>query len=132
MIKGIRNSNMLLIAIVVILAVVVGYFGFRSFANEKQYVAVYTVTGDLYFGATRVFSRNVLTDVHIIQQTNNEETPLALQKFTNVFWAPEDAIRLNDEQIVWTTRLRDDSQVVQYINGTLQRQSAPVEQGATQ
>ena len=114
-----RSVNIVLVGVVLVLLGIVGYLGFRTWTQDN-YVGVYTTTGDLYFGSVRPFSRTTLTDAYILQQTNNTETPFALQRLADVFWAPRGTLRLNDSQIVWMARLRPESQVVQYIRGTSQ------------
>ena len=124
MVKKLKNVNIILAIIIVLLLVVVGYFSVRTLVGDKEYIAVYTTTGDLYFGHKGLFSFGKLSDVHILQATNDEQSPVSLQKLSDMFWGPEGVIDLNDDRVVWTAKLRADSQIVQFINGTLQPAAA--------
>ncbi|MEK7162907.1 MAG: hypothetical protein AAB696_01320 [Patescibacteria group bacterium] len=109
--------NKILLAIVVILLVALGaiiYWQRGGF--EKPYWAVYLNTGDLYFGKLNRFPKMSLSDVWLLQRNPQDtKNPLSLSKFKEVFWGPEDKLYLNDENIVWKAKLREDSQFVQSI-----------------
>ena len=38
-----------------------------------------------------------------------------VQKFSNVFWGPEDFIKINRDEVAWYTKLKSDSQLVRLI-----------------
>jgi hypothetical protein len=51
-----------------------------------------------------------------------------LAKFSGAFWGPEDKIYLNEKNIVWKTKLRVDSPVVQFIKNPQTGQNQPAGQ----
>lgn len=120
--------NKILLAIVVVLLIALGavvYWQRGGF--EKPYWAVYLDTGDLYFGKLNRYPKMSLSDVWLLQRNSQDtKNPLSLAKFKEVFWGPEDKIYLNDEKIVWKTKLREDSQVVQFIKNSQTAQSQPL------
>ncbi|MDP3015022.1 MAG: hypothetical protein Q8N28_01245 [bacterium] len=111
------NINKILLAIVIILLIALGavvYWQRSGF--EKSYWAVYLDTGDLYFGKLSSFPKLSLSDVWFLQRNPQDtQNPLSLTKFGNAFWGPEDKIYLNEKSVAWKTKLREDSQVVQFI-----------------
>ncbi len=129
-----KKIIVILIALIVILIIalfVVIYWQEISF--ESPYWAVYLDTGDVYFGKPHWFPRFNLTDVWFLQRnTNNTENPLSLTKFSQAFWQPEDKIYLNGKNIIWKTKLKDDSQIVQYIKDFQASQNQQSTQPSTQ
>lgn len=61
-----------------------------------------------------MFPSLILTDVYYIQKNTTDNT-LGLEKFTDSIFNPENNININRDNIVWTTKLREDSQVVKAI-----------------
>jgi hypothetical protein len=55
-----------------------------------------------------------MTDVYYIQK-NETDNSLGLQKFTDSVFAPENQIILIRDNIVWTTKLKEDSQIIKAI-----------------
>ena len=109
--------NKILLAIVIILLIALGVVVYWQRSGfEKSYWAVYLDTGDLYFGKLSRFPKLSLNDVWFLQRNPQDtQNPLSLTKFGNAFWGPEDKIYLNEKSVVWKTKLREDSQVVQFI-----------------
>lgn len=109
--------NKILLAVVAVLLVALGVIIYwQKVGFEKPYWAVYLDTGDLYFGKLNKFPRLSLSDVYFLQRSpNDQQNPLSLAKFSQAFWGPEDKIYLNEKNIVWKAKLREDSQVVQFI-----------------
>ena len=126
------NINKILLAIVIILLIALGvviYWQRSGF--EKSYWAVYLNTGDLYFGKLDRFPKLSLSGIWLLQRNSQDtKNPLSLAKFKEVFWGPEDKIYLSDENIVWKTKLREDSQVVKFIKNP-QTQTQPLIQEST-
>jgi len=119
--------------VVVILFIAVGAGFFISNYLQPQYYAVYMRTGDIYFGKFKQFSRHTLTDVWFLQQTNDAQNPLSIQKFENVFWQPNGDLVLNEDEIVWKAPVKDESQVVQIIKqGVVPQQQTNQQQTAPQ
>ncbi len=116
--------NIILSAIVLILLVVLGLFfwkpNFLTDLTRPCYYAVYLTSGDLYFGKISWFEPHTLTDVRMIQreQASEKDQPvLSLVEFSkSVVWGPIKELELNEKNILWISKLGDDSQVVQLIN----------------
>ena len=106
----------IVIAMIVILLVVLGVVYWQKVGFEKPYWAVYLDTGDLYFGKLNKFPKLSLSDVYFLQRNpNDQQNPLSLAKFSQAFWGPEDRVYLNEKNVVWKAKLREDGQVVQFI-----------------
>ncbi len=126
-----NKVNKILVGVVIFLLVaLVGIVVYQTFFNAS-YSAVYLRTGDLYFGKITEFPNFGLKNVYLIQPTGNQENPLSIQKFTNVFWGPQDYIKINRNEVVWTAKLGKESQLLQFIKNpslltpTAQNQPAP-------
>ena len=114
----------LLVIVIILLSV---RYGIGPFKKSVEYYAVSLVSGDLYFGKLSQWPSLTLSDVWFIQRDiNATSTPaLSLNKFTNVFWGPEDKIKLNRDNILMITKLRPDSQVVQTIKFQSGQENVP-------
>lgn len=100
----------LLVLVIVLLALLV----WQKTWGAPDYYAVYLRTGDIYFGRLQRFPIFGLSQVYLLQTNqNNQQNPLSVQKFSNLFWGPEDFMRINREEVVWMVRLRPDSQLAQ-------------------
>lgn len=111
-----------LIVAIILLSVLV-YISFINKVSriENPYYAVFLRTGDMYFGKLSRFPKLTLTDVWFIQRsTNEEQSGFDLMKYSNAMFGPEDKMEINKENVVWISKLRDDSQVVNYIQDTPQ------------
>lgn len=129
-----KTNKILTIAVLVLLAVLVGVIVWQTFFTTS-YAAVYLKTGDLYFGKLVQFPNYGLKKVYLIQATGNQQNPLSLQKFSNVFWGPQDYLKINREEVVWTAKLRSDSQLVEVFKTNpelLSKNNAPTAQPAPQ
>lgn len=113
--------GLVIIAIVLIaIGVWVGTAVFTAGANPagpSPYSAVYLTTGDIYYGKLSWFPGPRLTDAWILQRTQNAQgqTQLGVVPFTSSFWGPVNEIDLNPNDIVFWTRLRNDSQLAQAL-----------------
>lgn len=106
-----------LIVAIILLAILV-YLSFidKTKVIKNPYYAVYLQTGDMYFGKLSRFPKLTLSDVWFLQRNINEEQGgFNLAKFSNAVFGPEDKMEINKENVVWISKLRDDSQVVGYI-----------------
>ncbi len=112
-----RNINKVLLTVVIVLVIVlIGVVTWQAFLSSPSYYAVYMRTGDLYFGQLSRFPSFGLSHVYMLQvNTQNSQNPVSVQKFANVFWGPEDFIKLNRDEVVWYTKLKSDSQLVKLI-----------------
>jgi len=66
-----------------------------------------------------------LNDVWFLQRNSDDaKNPLSLAKFEGVFWGPENKLYINEKDIIWKAKLREDSQVLHFIKNpqTLQNQ----------
>ncbi len=70
----------------------------------------------MYFGKLSRFPKLILSDVWFIQRNVDEEQGgFNLMKYSNAMFGPEDKMEINKENVVWISKLRDDSQVVSFI-----------------
>jgi hypothetical protein len=126
-----KNTNMskgkiiffgIVIVVVIALAVwagivIAGMTGGSSANAASPYSAVYLTTGDVYFGKLGWFPSPHMSDVWYItrNQGQNGQTQLGLAPMKSIFWGPVGNINLNAQDIVFSTRLLNSSQVVQAI-----------------
>ena len=119
-----NKLNKILSVVVLILAVMlVLVFWKPSFLTKFTspcYYAVYLTSGDLYFGRLSWFNQNTLTDVRMIQRqqaSEDEEPVVSLVEFNkSVIWGPVESLKLNRKNILWISKLSNDSQIMQVIN----------------
>ncbi len=106
------KTNKTLIAAVVLLAVIiVGVVAWNVFSG-KSYYGVYLRTGDLYFGELVRFPSFGLKQVYLLQvNQQNAENPISIQRFNRVFWGPEDFLKINKDEVVWTAKLSEESEL---------------------
>ena len=124
--------NKILLGLVIVLLIAVGAIIYwQKVGFEEPYYAVYLDTGDMYFGKLSYFPRLSLSDVWYIQRDpQDSQNPLSISKFERVFWEPEDKLYLNEKNIVWKTKLKSDSPVLNFIKNPQAFQ--PAEQPQTQ
>ena len=95
--------------------------------GPSEYSAVYLSTGDIYYGIFSWFPLPHLTNVWSLQRSadQNNQPQLSIAPFKQAFWGPVDEIYLNPKQIIFWTRLRNDSQVLKVLKNpnSLQSQS---------
>ena len=112
--------NKVLLLVVVLLSIILGVIFLMPSIFSSSYYAVYLISGDLYFGKMAWYNSHVLTDVRMIQQQKDEKEQmvLSLADFSkSVVWGPVGELRLNKNNILWTSKLTDESQVVKLISG---------------
>ena len=115
------------VVLVVVIAIVWGVFFTRA-----SFYAVYLRTGDIYFGKLVRFPHFGLKQVYTIQvNQNNTQTPLSVQKFSNVFWGPSDYLQLNRDEVVWMTKLSHEGQLAKVLTDNPDL-APPVSQGSSQ
>lgn len=113
----------LALIVAIILLTVLVYISFINKVGsiKNPYYAVYLQTGDMYFGKLSRFPKLTLTDIWFLQvSTQEDQTGFNLAKFSNVIFGPEDKMEINKENIVWISKLRDESDVVKYIQAAPQ------------
>jgi len=111
-----KINKILVAAVVVLLLILAGFVIWGQFMANPNYYAVYLRTGDLYFGRLVRFPYFGLRQVYMLQvNTQNQQTPVSIQRFANIFWGPEDFLKINRDQVVWVTKLNPDGQLAQLI-----------------
>ncbi|TSA44151.1 hypothetical protein D4R51_04435 [bacterium] len=109
------NKVLLIIAIVLFVALA-GTLIWQNWLGKPSYYAVYLKTGDLYFGQLSRFPYFGLSHIYIVQvNSQNPKNPVSVQKFSDIFWGPEDFMKINREEVVWYVKLKSDSQLISLI-----------------
>jgi hypothetical protein len=111
---------MIVIMVVIALAVWAGILiaGMRPAGTNPDapspYSAVYLSTGDIYFGRLSWFPSPHMTDVWFIERSQNQngQSQVGVVPMKSVFWGPVDEVNFNARDIVFSTRLRNGSQIV--------------------
>ncbi len=107
--------KILIVIVVVLIIAGIGFFIWRPWSGSGYY-AIYLRTGDLYFGQLVRFPSFGLKNIYTIQvNSQNQQNPLSIQKFTNIFWGPEDFMKINKDEIVWMVQLNSAGQLAQLI-----------------
>ncbi len=117
-----QKLYILILAIVIVVLIIAGVvIGMRlsngNATGPSAYTAVYLSSGDVYFGKLSWFPSPRMTDVWYLQRgTDAQNKPqFGVAAFKEVFWGPTDSLKLNPKEIIFSTRLRNDSQVVKVI-----------------
>lgn len=111
-----KINKTLLSVIVVLVVAILGFASWKVFFEKESWSAVYLRTGDLYFGKLVHFPSFGLKQVYLFQvNRENQQSPLSVQRFKNVFWGPEDFIQINRDDVVWSAELRSDSDLVKLV-----------------
>jgi hypothetical protein len=112
------KTNKILLAVVIIflILVIVALAVWAVVFKPASYHAVFLRTGDLYFGELMNFPSFGLKNVYTLSvNPNNQETPISIQRFRNVFWGPQDWLKINRSEVVWMTKLDEAGQLAQLI-----------------
>ncbi|MBN2197714.1 hypothetical protein JW698_00740 [Candidatus Wolfebacteria bacterium] len=128
-----KLNKILLVVVIVLLIALAGVFYWQKEGFQKSYWAVYLNTGDFYFGKISRFPKLSLTDVWFLQRNvQDEENPLSLARFDQVFWTPENKVYLNNENVIWKAKLKKDSDIVNFFKNpsALQGQQAQQIEGS--
>lgn len=111
-----KNNKVLVGLVVVLAAALAAVIAWQAWGSAAPLYAIYLRTGDLYFGELVRAPYFGLKKVYLLQvNAANEANPVSVQKFTNVFWGPEDFVKINRDQVVWMARVSDESQLTQVI-----------------
>jgi len=106
----------LIVAIILLMILVYISFVDKTKAIKNPYYAVYLQTGDMYFGKLSRFPKLTLSDIWFLQRSIDEEQGgFDLIKFSNAMFGPKDKMEINRDNVVWISKLRDDSEVVKFI-----------------
>jgi len=113
-----KINKVLLTVVIVLLVALLGLLVFKWSSNSStpKLTAVYLKTGDLYFGELTSFPTFGLKNPYLFTvDQQNKDNPVNVQKFSKIFWGPEDFIRINRDEVVWTATLRADSNLTKLI-----------------
>ncbi|MFA5392134.1 MAG: hypothetical protein WC306_00355 [Candidatus Paceibacterota bacterium] len=111
----------LIVAIILLMVLVYISFINKTKAIKNPYYAVYLQTGDMYFGKILRFPRLTLSDVWFLKISDQkDQAGFDLIKFSNAMFGPADKMEINRENVVWISKLRDESNVVKYIQAVSQ------------
>jgi len=107
----------LILAIILLSILVYTTLGNKSDSIKNSYSVVFLRSGDMYFGKLSRFPKLTLSDVWYLQVTTQEDQQAGfnLAKFTNTVFGPQDKMEINKENVVWISKLSNDSQVVSFI-----------------
>lgn len=138
----IRLSKKFLVAFVVILVILIVIVvwitvkvGSSNPARASSYSAIYLSSGEIYFGEIHRFPKLYLSNPWLLERTpptEDNKLGISIIPFKNAFWGPIDKIYLNPDQIIFTTKLRNDSQVKGLITGEASIEPSPPSQGSTE
>ena len=84
-------------------------------SGPSPYSAVYLATGDIYFGKLDWFPWPHLKGVLLLQRGvdgQNQQVQFGVVPLTSAFWGPVSELYLNPKQVIFWTRLRNDSQLI--------------------
>ena len=111
-----KTNKILLVLVIILFLVLVGLVVWQKFYTTPSYWAVYLRTGDLYFGKLMRFPSFGLKNVYTVSVNQQDaQNPISLQRFANVFWGPEDYLKINRDEVVWMTKLNSDGQLAQLL-----------------
>ncbi|MDD5099241.1 MAG: hypothetical protein PHP35_02775 [Candidatus Colwellbacteria bacterium] len=105
---------------------------FYGFFYKKPYVAVYLITGDVYYGKATFFPKLTLDDAVFLQKGNDGS--LSVQKLSDLLWKPIDPMVIERDQVIFWMKLDSTSPVIDAIEGRIpqqqqqQQQQVPTEQ----
>lgn len=122
-----KKINIVLITVAAVLVLTAaGLLVWRMASGAPSFYAVSLRTGDVYFGHLTRFPAFGLKQVYVIQANqNSKENPFSVQRFKNVFWGPEDFLRINRDEVVWMVRLNPEGQLARLITENPELVSPP-------
>jgi len=131
-----KINRVLLWVVAVLVVILLVLVVWQIFFGKSSYYAVYMRTGDLYFGKLVKFPSFAMKNVYTLQVTQDEQNPIRVQKFADVFWGPEDYLKINKDEVVWYTKLKSEGQLSQLITSNpnlvpqqqVPQQQVPVQQ----
>jgi len=129
-----RKTYYIILAVAILILIAVGVWIGRQWSNTgangevSDISAVYLSTGDIYFGQLTWFPWPRLKSVWYLDRSvdpKTNEPRINLSPLRGTFWGPVDELRLNSKEIVFTARLRSDSQVVSAMQNPASLGGAP-------
>jgi hypothetical protein len=112
-------AGVILFAIVAALLVV-------QFSGRPRYVAIRLDTGELYFGKMTWFPKPKLSNIWVLNLTQNGG--VSLDQFKNLVWQPVEPMHISRDKIVFWAYLAPESPVVRAIEGRIPVQPQPQQQ----
>lgn len=126
-----RTNRILLWVIGVLVIILLVLVVWQIFFGKSSYYAVYMRTGEIYFGKLMKFPSFGMKNVYTLQvNAQDAQNPIRVQKFSDVFWGPEDWMKINRDEVVWYTKLKTEGQLSQLLltNPNLVPQQVPQQQ----
>ena len=131
--RKLSKTAWIVLVVLAILILIAGFFTVKKvFISQKinsdtsSYYAVFLTNGQVYFGNMKSQTERefVLTNVYYLQlenssqnmQTQLSESRFSLIKMGNEMHGPTDELFINNQNILFYEKLREDSKVVQSIN----------------
>jgi len=111
-----KLNKILLILLAILVIVSAGVLYWQKGGFEKPYYAVYMSDGNIYFGKISTFPRFALIDVWFLQGTDSA-AGLTISRFSESVWGPSDKIYVNPDNIIWKTKLSENSQLLNRFEG---------------
>jgi hypothetical protein len=111
-----KLNKILLILAAVLIVISAGVLYWQKAGLGKPYWAVYTSDGNIYFGKISNFPRFALANAWFLQGADGS-AELTISKFSESVWGPSDKIYINPDNIIWKTKLREDSQLLPRFEG---------------
>jgi hypothetical protein len=131
-----QKKNVVFTIIFVVVLVGVGVLLGSGFSRSGQstdetaspYSAVYLATGDVYFGKLDWSPQPHLKGVWLLQRgvDGQNQPQLNIVPFKNALWGPVDEMYLNDKEIVFWTRVKNDSPVARALTAAATQQPGSV------
>jgi hypothetical protein len=109
------KTNKILFVVLLVLSLIFAGIVLWKFSFSKQtqdFYGVYLKNGELYFGTLSKFPSFSLSHVYVLQ---NQGGSLSIQKFSNVFWSPEDNLKINKDEVVWYVKLNPSGTLAQTL-----------------
>lgn len=111
-----KINKILLVLVVLLVIVLIGILLWQVLGSPAYY-AVFLRTGDLYFGQLTRFPSFGLKNVYLLQvNQQDQQNPISIQRFTNIFWGPENRLKINRDEVVWITKLNPEGQLARVIS----------------
>lgn len=85
--------------------------------SATPYYAVYTTSGDLYFGKLSRFPKYSLSNVWYVRRADEQSQGPSLVRFADAVWGPQDRLEINKNAIVWTAKLDYTSDILPMVRG---------------
>jgi hypothetical protein len=111
------SSKNIFIAISVIVLIALGIWLGSMFGpgttKDSEFSAVYLTTGDIYFGKLAWFPKPHIENAwHLDRSVDADNKPqTSLVPVKNAVWGPSEDLYLNKDQIIFWSKLREDSPV---------------------